>query len=414
MTVPYILLAMDRAPSARRTDVDGRLHLASSNISKANVCPYFGREIPGWQELGLDGSRTYRLLRHPDELAKAADTFNNLPILSEHVPVSAWDHRPELVVGSTGSHAVFENGYLANSLVIWAQDEIDGVTSNRKRQLSSAYRYRPDMTPGNYEGMQYDGIMRDIVGNHVALVIEGRAGPDVLVGDENTMKTRTALMVSGALAGLVRPLLAQDAKVDLTGPLADVSASTLGDGKSIAEAVHALAAPHLAADKALTVEEIQAAIATVPAVDIAQDALTVAASVETTAQRQAREVANPQSGSAVARSDTQSYGMDEAAVQQRIDAAVTAATAANTAIRTAERDVYPHIGEVVALDSAAEYYEMALDAAKVDHTGVTDVTALRAMVKMLPEPGALIATDTAHTDAVPEDLFKGATRLVRS
>ena len=402
MTTPYILLAMDRVPSARRVDADGRLHLATSNISKANVCPYYGREIPGWQALGLDENRVYRLLRHPDELAKGAETFNNLPILSQHVPVSAWDHRPDLVVGSTGSHAEFGGDHLANSLVIWAQDAIDGVVSNRKRQLSAAYRYTPDMTPGNYRGMQYDGIMRNIVGNHVALVIEGRAGPDVLVGDENTMKTRTALMVSGAVAGLVRPLLAQDAKIDLTATLGDVTAATLGDGKTLAEAIHAAASPLLAADKALTVEDIQTVIQAVPAVAIAEDALTVAAPP---APKVVEKVVTK----------TEQIGMDEAAVQSRIDTAVAAVTANNAAIRTAEREVFPHIGEVVAQDSAAAYYEMALDAAKVDHAGITDATALRAMVKMLPAPGALIAEDKAFTEtAAVDDLFKGATRLVRS
>jgi hypothetical protein len=39
------------------------------------------------------------------------------------------------------------------------------------------------MTPGTYGGIKYDGVMRDIVGNHVALVEEGRAGADVHVGD---------------------------------------------------------------------------------------------------------------------------------------------------------------------------------------------------------------------------------------
>ena len=52
-----ILLAMDRATSVRSFDADGRLHVARSNISKANVCPYLGREIPDWERLGLDGDK---------------------------------------------------------------------------------------------------------------------------------------------------------------------------------------------------------------------------------------------------------------------------------------------------------------------------------------------------------------------
>lgn len=64
-------LAFDRA-SVRTYDQDGRLHVAITPISKANVCPYLGSEIPDWEELGLDAQRTYRLLRDPDELARAA------------------------------------------------------------------------------------------------------------------------------------------------------------------------------------------------------------------------------------------------------------------------------------------------------------------------------------------------------
>lgn len=393
-----ILLAMDRAASARRYDAQGFLHLSSSNISKANVCPYMGREIPGWQDLGLDGDRVYRLLRHPDELAKAAPTFDNLPLLSEHVPIDADGIPDDLVVGSTGSHGAFDGQYLANSLVVWKRGAIDGVESNRKRQLSSAYRYRADMTPGNFRGMQYDGIMRDIVGNHVALVIEGRAGPDVLVGDENTMKTRTALMTSGALAGLIRPMLAADAQIDLAKPLADVTAANIGDGRAIAEAVHALAAPQLAADKALTIDDVQAVIRAVPTVPLAEDALPVAAAPAPAPKGDSAPVA----------------AMDEAAVQSRIDAAVKAAAEGWSTIRQAERDVHPFVGEVAAMDSAAAYYEMALDAAKVDHAGITDVNALRAMVRMLPKPGE-VAQDTAFTDtASTDDLFKGAKPLIRS
>lgn len=176
------VMAFDRA-TVRAYDADGRLHVAITNISKANVCPYIGREIPDYQSLGLDADRTYQLLRDPEELAKAAPTFNNIPLLARHTPVSAADHQPELVIGSTGTDAEFVAPYLRNSLVVWAKSAINAIESELQRELSSAYRYRADMTPGTYEGVRYDGVMRDIVGNHVALVAEGRAGADVVVGD---------------------------------------------------------------------------------------------------------------------------------------------------------------------------------------------------------------------------------------
>jgi uncharacterized protein len=144
-------LAFDRA-SVRSYDRDGRLHVEISNISKAAVNSYIGREIPDYKALGLDPDKVYQLLRDPDELAKAAPTFNNIHMLSRHVPVTADNHKPDLVIGSTGTDAAFDAPHLQNSLVIWARDAIDDVESEVKKELSSAYRYRADMTPGTYEG----------------------------------------------------------------------------------------------------------------------------------------------------------------------------------------------------------------------------------------------------------------------
>jgi uncharacterized protein len=91
------------------------MHVDISNISKANVCPYYGDEIPYADQPGLDPGRLYYLLRHPNELKRAADTFNGLPVLAEHVPMNADDHLPYLVIGSTGTHARFEAPYLKNA-----------------------------------------------------------------------------------------------------------------------------------------------------------------------------------------------------------------------------------------------------------------------------------------------------------
>lgn len=174
-------LAFDRAPSTRRYDLDGRLHIACARISKAAVNPYLGCEIPDWQELGLDPNTTYQLYRDPEELAKGAATFNNIPLLSRHVHVTADDHRPDLVIGSTGTDAEFEDPYLNNSLVIWSAAAIAGVEMAEQRELSSSYQYRCILDRGQADGQRYDGRMVNIVGSHVALVREGRAGPDVAV-----------------------------------------------------------------------------------------------------------------------------------------------------------------------------------------------------------------------------------------
>jgi 8-oxo-dGTP pyrophosphatase MutT (NUDIX family) len=185
------VLAFDK-DSTRKFDADGRMHVDQANISKANVCEYLGKEIPDAQKLGLDPEKKYRLYRDPEELKKAVKTFNQIPILSKHVPVDADTHPAELVVGSTGTDADFGDGYLKNSLVFWPRKAIDEIESNRKKQLSAGYRYRADPTPGvTPEGEPYDMVMRDIVGNHLAQVVEGRAGPDVVVGDAAPIRHRT-------------------------------------------------------------------------------------------------------------------------------------------------------------------------------------------------------------------------------
>jgi uncharacterized protein len=236
-------LVFDRT-SVRLFDSDGHLHVEDTNISKATVNPYFGREIPDYERLGLDANKTYRMLRHPAELTKAAATFDGKPLLLHHKPVNALDHAFDVVAGSV-TDVRFEPPYLKAKLHIWPREAIDAIESKRKKELSCGYKYRPDMTPGTYDGMPYDGVMRDIVGNHVALVKEGRAGPDVMVGDsqpENfTMAhvlSRKAAVAQGALMAHLWPKIAADERIDLVPALADVTASNYTSKKAqIFEAV---------------------------------------------------------------------------------------------------------------------------------------------------------------------------------
>ena len=175
-------IAMDR-DSVREKTRDGRLIVKRTHISKANVCPYRGSEIPGWEDLGLEKDRVYNLLRDPEELSKAAPTLNGVQLLIKHIPVNAQDHRPNETVGSLGSDAEFDGEYLDNSLYVNAQKAIDAIESGKQRELSAGYHYVPIMERGVFRGEAFDGRMTKIVFNHVALVEDGRAGPDVIVAD---------------------------------------------------------------------------------------------------------------------------------------------------------------------------------------------------------------------------------------
>ena len=214
------LLAFDK--SARLVDESGILHVEKSNISKAIVNPYMGSEIPRWDELGLDPSKVYYLYRDPEELRKASDTFRNLPLLSKHVPVFAEKPPKDLVIGCVGSDIEFKAPYLQGSLSVWDKNSIALIEANAVKELSSAYFYDADMTPGVVDGTHYDGIMRNIRGNHVAVVENGRAGPDVVVADSDPfIKPSTEIPMRLTKKGKARltlltnalPKLAQDEKL---------------------------------------------------------------------------------------------------------------------------------------------------------------------------------------------------------
>lgn len=172
-------LAFDR----RMETIDGHLVVTSCHITKANVCPYLGAEIPSSEALGLDPSKIYYLYRDAAEITAGKETYNRVPLLMQHVAVSADAPQQFLTVG-TISNARFTHPYLDADLTIWTREGIEAIESGRQRELSCGYRYVADMTPGTSpEGEKFDGRMTQIVANHIALVEAGRAGPDVMVAD---------------------------------------------------------------------------------------------------------------------------------------------------------------------------------------------------------------------------------------
>ena len=168
-----LMIALDRDPSKRSYDKDGHLHVEESIISKATVNPYKGSEIPGWEALGLDPNRIYMLLRDPLELEKGAPTFAGKPILFSHKPTTAEDHQTDEVVGAV-MNPRWDAPDLKARLVVWPGMAIKAIEDDEKAQLSAGYRYVPVMEPGVYDGQSFDGRMTQIIGNHLALVSEGR------------------------------------------------------------------------------------------------------------------------------------------------------------------------------------------------------------------------------------------------
>lgn len=403
-------MAIDRM-TVRNTDVDGRMHIEVSPISKANVCPYYGKEIPGWQALGLEPDRIYKLYRDPVELAKAAPTFNRIPLLNKHVPHMAANPPKDNVVGTTGDNARFDPPYLLNSLSVWDNSAIAGIETNEQRELSSSYRYRADMTPGvSPEGEPFDGSMRDIVGNHVALVPVGRAGSDVSVGDSlplelSHMKKSVQLATKVAIGTFLRPALATDS--------APIPFDQLIKPGMAADAIAAATAKHyhgrFDVDKSKLASLITRAQDEAEEMDKAEDA-------EEEEERKRKEEEEKRAKDRKRARDTgaggpEKRGEDESEEEKKEreekraaeDAALRASVAADfQALRAAEKDVHPLVGELPAMDSAEAVYRAALDMIKVDHKGV-HASALPALVRMAKDSAVARTTQGQKAPAMAAD-----------
>lgn len=385
-------IAQDR--SLRSYDQDGRLHVESSNISKATVNPYYGGEIPNYRQLGLEPKKVYYLLRDPEELEKAAPTFNNLPLLNKHIPVSADEPQKEMIAGTTGSDTVFEDGYLKCSLAVWDAEAIAGIESGEQVELSSAYRYTADMTAGEFEGRHYDGVMRDIVGNHVALVDVGRAGRDVVVSDADPFcERKTMKLKAGAKARIqaaVQPLLAQDAELSpdellqVIGSLTNEVQTAQDDGKEL---------PPENVENVGTDE------------DDSEDGENNSAPAEDEEPEKPAEDEAPEAPEGGAPKPAQDAAISKMAMDAAIQKAVAAERKRAQALAAAQREVAHIVGDV-AMDNAADVYKFALEQSGIDVTGVHP-SAYRAMVGMLGKPKQPMAQDAAKT----AQQFPGLSRI---
>ncbi|WP_312139812.1 DUF2213 domain-containing protein [Atlantibacter hermannii] len=402
---PTERLAFDRA-SVRSFDKVGRLQVAISNISKANVCPYYGREIPNAEALGLEPDKIYRLWRHPEELKKAAPTFNNIPLLCIHTPDFPGDPPREYRVGVTHSSAAFDGTYLTNGLSVWDNSAIAGIETEEQEELSSSYQYVADMTPGTTpDGEEYDGVMRDIVGNHVALVETGRAGSDVLVADSLPLELkymkldRKGVAIRAALGAYLKPRLAQDAAPKELTAILNANKSP----QAIAQAVAKLCKSRLAADMEIEPEElveiIEASEQTVEPEeevkvtgDSDHEAIISLLREAGVSEEVIAKIAASLAPAAAMDEDTDDDKKDkdkdkvdkpamDAAIRLAADAATKKAAENFRAVREAEQAVRPLIGDVVAMDSAEDVYRTALEQSGVDINGVHP-SAFPSLVKM--------------------------------
>jgi hypothetical protein len=206
--------------SHRTEDFNGWVEIKDNPISKVGVFPYLGAQISP----ALIPDKIYNVYRPEEELAHpdCIESFKLLPWTDEHAMLGTTADgllpaEEKGVHGVIGEDVYFADGYLKAKLKIFSE-KLASLIEQGKKELSIGYRCIYDLVSGSYMGVQYDAIQREIRGNHLALVEEGRAGPDVAVLDSFTFTfdTKDLKMPQVKSKGLDEDLVEQEKAEALT------------------------------------------------------------------------------------------------------------------------------------------------------------------------------------------------------
>jgi hypothetical protein len=179
-------------PPSREIDPRTGFLRAPAKIARTGVQVYSARD------LGLDGGdKPVRLYRPLEEVSKSARTFESVPMTDEHPPMDVTAENWRQLAAGDVRDVTMEGEFLCACVIVKDADTID-VVRDGKAELSCGYSFSLDMTSGTTAaGEQYDGIQRDIEGNHVAIVDRGRAGPRVRIADRRgTIMTKHRIVVA--------------------------------------------------------------------------------------------------------------------------------------------------------------------------------------------------------------------------
>jgi hypothetical protein len=120
-------------------------------------------------------------LKRPDDLLtdEVLAQLNNLPITNEHpLEFVNVENSNDLVKGLTGEKAGIKNNKLANKATVFDGHLIAAITTGEKRECSLGYTCEIVEESGEFQGQRYDRRQTNFDLNHVAMVPEGRCGPD--------------------------------------------------------------------------------------------------------------------------------------------------------------------------------------------------------------------------------------------
>lgn len=176
-----MLTRYDTAPINRITQdaQTGFVHITNVPIACVGVFPYMKADNSVEMEAKL-----------PTELLSegTVDSANSKPVTDNHpdelvTQVNARNY----MKGFTATNAHVENDKLKVDMTITDKSLIDEINKG-KQELSIGFETEVVPKKGEYKGVAYDSVQRNIRINHVAVVEQGRAGHSVrLLGDSAEM-----------------------------------------------------------------------------------------------------------------------------------------------------------------------------------------------------------------------------------
>lgn len=151
-------------------------------ISRAGLYNYTARELGVKDRNPNDVIIVYRSESEVfDE--ESLNSFKHKPVTNEH-PSDGVNSKnySKLAIGHSTSNVFKDDDGITAELIITDSKAIHDI-KNGKVQMSNGYKCKISHISGMYEDQHYDAIQTGIRGNHIALVVSGRAGKDYKISD---------------------------------------------------------------------------------------------------------------------------------------------------------------------------------------------------------------------------------------
>lgn len=170
--------------SARVITNEGYLK-APAQIARTGVQEYFASELGLDKSRGYDANKLVRLLR-PSEEVGASDTirsFDGQAMAVGHPPKGINASNWRTVAVGDFANVKMAGDYMLADVTVRDAAAVAKVQAGTS-QLSCGYDFDLDLTPGTTgDGQAYDGVQRNIRGNHLSIVDRARGGLGCRIGD---------------------------------------------------------------------------------------------------------------------------------------------------------------------------------------------------------------------------------------